>query len=501
MAAASETAPKERTYGNWRRPQTAGLGQLGLGSSIAFLLGLIAVVLAMLVSLMAAVVVGGLLIAAFIPLTIKDQYGRTLMARIGTRLAWRRSVKAGSHLYRGGPLGHTGHGTFTLPGLAASSTLSEARDAYSRPFALLTYPSTNTHVVVLACEADGAALVNQEQVDTWVAHWGLWLSKLAHEPGLIGASVTVEAAPDSGTRLTHEVQSNMADDAPPLARQMLEQVMHEYPAGSAQITTRIALTYSGAARAGHDRKSVDDVALMIGSRLPGLTNGLGMTGAGAARPMTATDLAEAVRVAYDPSVATLIEQARAAGGTGLTWQEAGPSGAQEAWDHYRHDHAYSVTWQMAEAPRGEVLSSVLTSLLQPSEDIARKRVTLLYRPHTSAEASRIVERDRRDASFRAQQSKVAKARDDVAVRAAEQSAREEATGAGVVRFALVATATVLDHGQLPQARAAIENLAPQARLRVREVTGSQAAAFASALPIGLVLPAHLRVPTVIRDNL
>jgi hypothetical protein len=42
---------------------------------------------------------------------------------------------------------------------------------------------------------------------------------------------------------------------------------------------------------------------------------------------------------------------------------------------------------MSEAPRGEVLSSVLTSLLSPHRDIDRKRVSLLYRPHSPAVAT------------------------------------------------------------------------------------------------------------------
>ncbi|MEU1121961.1 MULTISPECIES: SCO6880 family protein [unclassified Streptomyces] len=501
MAAVEKSEVKEPTYGNWRKPQTAGLGRLSLGTSLLLMGGLVVVVIAMLIAFWVAVGLAVVLALALLPTTVSDRHGRTLMSRMATRLAWRRTVKNGSHIYRSGPLGRTGHGTCTLPGLAAASTLIEARDSYDRPFAMLTYPSTNSHVVVLSCEADGASLVDQNQIDTWVAHWGDWLAKLAHEPGLTGASVTVETAPDSGIRLHTEVESNISDRAPDLARAMLTEVLADYPAGSAQITTRIALTYSGAARPGQERRTADQMAVMLGNRLPSLTSGLKWTGAGAARPMTAVELCEAVRVAYDPAVSTLIERARAEGGSNLEWHDAGPASAEESWSHYRHDSGYSVTWQMSQAPRGEVLSSVLTGLLAPDRDIDRKRVTLLYRPHTAGEAARIVERDRKDALFRAQQSKHATARNDVEVRAAEQTAREEAGGAGVTRFALVVTATVLGREKLPRAQAAIENLAPQARLLVRPVEGSQAAAFASALPLGLVLHKHLAVPSVVRDNL
>jgi hypothetical protein len=502
MAAGDVTAPRQdRTYGNWRKPQTAGIGSLGLGATAVLLGGLCLVVLAMLSSVWLAIGVTVVLAMVLTPLAVKDRHGRTLMMRIGSRMGWRRAVKTGSYLYRSGPLGRTGMGTCQLPGLAASSTLSEAQDAYGRPFAMLTYPGTNSHVVVLTCDADGASLVDQDQVDVWVAHWGQWLANLANEPGLVGASVTIETAPDTGTRLRQEVKANTADDAPPLAREMLAEVLQTYPAGSAQISTRIALTYSGAARQGHDRRSPEQMAVDLGNRLPGLTSALAMTGAGPARPMTGTQLAEAVRIAYDPSVATLVEESQNTGGSGLTWQDAGPIGTEERWASYRHDSAYSVTWSMSEAPRGQILSSVLTGLLLPAEDIARKRVTLLYRPHDPASATRIVERDRKDARFRALQHKQGRARDDAALLAAEQSAREEATGAGVVRFAMLVTATVTQAAHLPRARAALDNLAAPARITLRPVTGSQAAAFAAALPIGLVLPQHLLLPSSVRDNL
>jgi hypothetical protein len=237
----------------------------------------------------------------------------------------------------------------------------------------------------------------------------------------------------------------------------------------------------------------------ISTRLPGLTAGLSMAGAGAARPMTSAEIAEAIRIAYDPASHQLLDAARS-GGEPLTqsWDQIGPAAAQEAWDHYRHDSGISVTWGMSEAPRGEVLSPVLTDLLTPHRDITRKRVSLLYRPYDPAGAARLVERDRKDARFRLGGANAA-ARDTVAVAAADQSAREEAKGAGLVRFAMLVTATVPQPEGLPTAAAAIDTLAPSARVRLRRMYGAQAAGFAAALPLGLVLPDHLQIPTFVRE--
>lgn len=93
------------------------------------------------------------------------------------------------------------------------------------------------------------------------------------------------------------------------------------------------------------------------------------------------------------------------------------------------------------------------------------------------------------------------ARDSLAVRAAAATASEEAAGAGLVNFGLLVTATVSDLSKIADAHAAIDNLAATARLRLRPVYGSQDSAFAAALPLGLVLPKHIRVPTELREKL
>jgi hypothetical protein len=489
-----------RTYGNWRKPTSPGIGGLGLAGTIVLFGGLLLVIFSMALSWLFALVVGVLFSLALVPLLMRDKHGRNGLQWGTARASWAKGVTTGQHLYRSGPLGRVPLGTCKLPGLLAGSKLYDAHDAYGRPFALIHVPSTNHHTVVITCNADGASLVDPLQVETWVAYWGHWLSQLGHEPSLVAASVTVEAAPDTGERLREEVYANLSPDAPPLSQAVLEEVVNNYPSGSASLSTRIALTYSGASRTTGSKRTPQDVAVEIGTRLPGLCAGLQMTGAGPARPMTGQELIEAVRVAYDPSVAVYIDQARAAGeDTGLTWDEAGPIASEEAWGHYRHDGAYSVTWSMSEAPRGEVFSTSLSRMVAPHPDILRKRVTLLYRPHDPATSARLVERDRKDALFKAKQSKTGNARDSVAVRAAEQAAHEEATGAGLVRFGMVVTATVSSADEIKLAVSALDELSASARVLMRRVYGSQAAAFAAALPLGLVIPNHLKVPATIRE--
>ncbi|MEU6034147.1 SCO6880 family protein [Actinomadura sp. NPDC047616] len=485
----------ERTYGNWRKPVSPGIGRLGLLGTGILMLGLVTIALSAMISLWAAVIAAVVLAVVMLPLVVQDRHGRTALQAATARIAWWRGRSQGWHLYRSGPLGITARGSHRLPGLMAASRLVEAQDSYGRPFAMIMIPSTGHYTAVFECAADGAALVDQDQIDTWVAYWGQWLASLSFEPSLVAASVTIETAPDLGHRLQREVGNNVDPNAPELARQALDEIVRTYPAGSAQVSTRVAVTYAAAPRPGAKRRTMEEMAREIGTRIPGLTANLAMTGAGTARPMNAAELAKAVRVAYDPDAQSLLETL---GDDDISWDKAGPVAAQEYWDRYVHDSGVSVTWGMSEAPRGEVLSSVMTGLVSPHRDIARKRVTLLYRPYDPGAAAKIVERDRKDARFRISGAQTA-ARDAVAVAAADQSAREEAKGAGLVRFAMLVTATVRSVEELPLATAAIDTLAPPARVQLRRMYGSQASAFAAALPLGIVLPDHLQVPAMVRE--
>ncbi|TDD80458.1 hypothetical protein E1293_20705 [Actinomadura darangshiensis] len=471
------------------------MGRLGLIGTMILMGGLVIVTIVAMVSLLPGLIGAAGLGLIMLPLAIQDRHGRSALQAITARVAWWSGRSQGWHLYRSGPLGVTAFGSYRLPGLLAASRLVEARDSYGRPFALVVVPSTGHYTAVFECNADGAALVDQEQIDTWVAYWGHWLASLGSEPGMAAASVTIETAPDLGHRLQEEVDANIDPNAPDLARAALEEIVWSYPRGSARVSTRIAVTYSAASRHGGKRRSQDEMAREIGTRLPGLTSGLGMTGAGAARPMTADQLARAVRTAYNPDSQSDLE---ATEGQETRWEDAGPVAAQEFWDHYVHDGGQSITWGMSEAPRGEVLSNVMTGMVSPHHDIARKRVTFLYRPYTPASAAHIVERDRKDTRFRLNGAATA-ARDEVAVASSDQSALEEARGAGLTRFAMLVTATVRSAEELPLAAAAVDTLAPSARVQLRRMYGSQASAFAAALPLGVVLPDHLQVPAVVRE--
>jgi len=143
----------------------------------------------------------------------------------------------------------------------------------------------------------------------------------------------------------------------------------------------------------------------------------------------------------------------------------------------------------------------LKQVLSPSPDIARKRVTIIYRPESSQNAQRIVEKDVRDARTQATARARPQAHDVSMLRAATKAAEEEAEGAGLVRFGIIVTATVTEESALPRAASTIAMLTDPVRLRLRVARHSQAASFAAGLPLGLVLPAHQALPDWLRDTL
>ncbi|NQX29664.1 hypothetical protein HQQ81_20145 [Microbacteriaceae bacterium VKM Ac-2854] len=496
-------ASAPRTYGNWRRPTTAGilgLGQLATGILFA---GIVASIIAAMVSDVVTALGVALVFGLFLlTVAIKDKHGQSALTRTVNRMNWLYTRGKGANVYRSGPIGRATWGRHQLPGLAAPSRISEHEDSHGRPFALIHVPATRHFTVVIATEPDGAALVDQEQIDNQVAEYGIWLANLGDEPGVEAAAVTIETAPDTGTRLRAEVEGSIDPDAPEFAKAMLREVVETYPVGSATIRALISITFAASTRNNAKRRTAEDVGSDLSARLPGLTSGLAATGAGAARPLGVQELCEVIRVAYDPAAAVLIDRAHAAGETPeLSWTDVGPTAHQANWDSYVHDSAVSCSWLMTSPPRGVVQSGILSRLLAPHRDIARKRVTLLYRPIDPARAAAIVEADVNAASFNATSSAKPSARSTLSTRSAQATAAEEASGAGLLNFGLIVTATVLERGRVADARAAVDNLSASARLRLRPAYGSQDSAFAAGLPLGLVLPRHLRIPSEVRDQL
>lgn len=492
------------TYGNLRRPRKPGL--LGLGMAATVLLGggfVIAVLVLMAVGLVAALITAVVVAVATAPLVYGGREGRTGYERLAGVIMFRLAERKGRTTYVTGPAGMTPDGRCRLPGLAAASELVQARDVYGQPFGVLVHPASGQYTVIARVRPTGDELADQDVIDAQVAQWGGWLAHLGKEPGFLGASVTVETSPDPGTALVRMLDRHVDHEAaPPFAAQTAAEIAADYPATGGSTATRIALTYSTATGIGQQKRSREEMLDYLARHAPYLVDALRPAGGMAGQLLTASDICDYTRVAFDPAVARLVEEQRGQpGGTGLSWDDAGPSVAVDERDCYRHDGAVSVSWQMREPPAGTFYETTLKPLLTADDDIARKRVTLLYRPVPAEYTAELSRSDVNAARTRATGRQRITQRDRAAVAAAEQAEAEEARGAGMVQVGMVVSATVTDDTRLEQARAAVEKLSRRSRLGLRPARYTQAVAFAAGMPLGLVLPEHTLLPRVLREAL
>ena len=332
-AAQPAAAHAPRTYGNWRKPVSPGLPRLGMLGTAAALGALVLVMLVQITAgLLAAACCLLLVCAGLAPLAWRNRADRNGWQVLTAKLCWWLGRRRRQHLYASSLTGPVSFGAARLPGLLASSRLLSAITAHGEHFALIHLPATRHYAVVIRIDPQGAQLVDVETVDEWVACWGGWLAKLGHEANLEACSVTVETAPDPGSRLAAEVDAMLTDDAPALSRAVLTEAAADYPHGSAAVTAYVTLTFSARRLAHTEAEGVlgtgggstgsptrratsvrteQEMAAQIGRRLPLLLHQLRNVGAGTGAAMTAAELAETVRVAYDPAAGPLLDRARA----------------------------------------------------------------------------------------------------------------------------------------------------------------------------------------------
>lgn len=485
MSTIGATETQIRTYGNWRHPRLAGLGKLSFFQTMALLALLIVSILvygSLGLAHAAVLLLSGLSVLG--AMEIRDAHGVSVWDKMVERVSFARRRRARRTVYRSGPIGVVPGGRARLPGLLSGSRISEHVDSYDRPFALIHHG--NAHVsVIMGVAPSGIALVDQERIDQQVAHWGAWLADLGSEIGVAQASVCVETVPDTGGALERQVNARLDANAPAIALSVVRDAVSQYRSGAAQLRCTVTITFD-TKRMSVKKRSTDQVAREIGTRLPYLTHSLEAAGTGPAHLLTAADVTRLVRVAYDPASEPLFEEATAAGQeVELDWEDAGPVGAHTSFDSFRHDSGLSRTWLMTKAPTGVVQSGVLSKLLSISRDVERKRVTLLLRPIDAAMTGDIVERDMTTAAAAAGMSKKVTARAAREVAIARKNAQEEASGAGLVDFTVLVTATVTGD-DLDDTAAAITSFASASKLRMRPAYGAQDSAFALALPLGVV---------------
>jgi hypothetical protein len=481
-----------RTYGGWRRSRGVGLLGLGTAATMALLGSFTVLVLVaafsfrMLLYVAPPVVLGwatGMIRVSGVPLAqVAVQRGR-----------WRHGVRAGYTTYRAEVVQrHTGQ--LTLPGILAATELLSAEDGCGGRYGLVRDRHTGYLTATLRVAPISTWLADTEDADRWVANWAAWLASLGYLPALRWVTVTVDTAPDPGSTLSGQIAAAIHPSAPPSVVEIMDQLVATAPAAAADVRTWVSITFDPKAFPAQPR----DIATAVteaGQALSGLESSLGTCGVTVLGRARAVDIAGMVRVAFDPEVRGQVGRLLAMGVSPaledkLNWASAGPAGAEEHPDCYRHDSGTSVSWAWREAPRQNIPSDVLARLLGPGA--FPKRVSLQYRPLPAAATAAALDSEVRAAEFRQEYHRRtrrdATARDMHDHARARQAADEEARGAGLSLLGLYVTVTVTDPAHLSRAVADTEAAADISKIRLQRLYRGQAAGFTATLPCGVCLP-------------
>lgn len=489
-----ELAPGEkRTYGNWRKPESAGVAGIPLGLTLVGLgLFTVSMLVLILVDLLAGAAMIVFMIIAGAAATRADKYNITLLNRITERTMFKRAKRRGFTSYRSGLFGVTGTSKHTLPGVLSGTTITEHLDAFDEPFALIHWPHTNQYAVVLECMADGGGINDQEAIDNMVSYWGGFGVLLSDMPNVTQYSVTVEDAPAYGEAAVATVLETLdTSDRNQLAKKVTMETIQDTAATAPNTSIWIAVTYDAVpAEAGVD--ALTATATEVGRDLGAMKEHLGYTGAGTAEALTGSELAALAKISYDPGIAQVLESARLAGSpVDVEWADAGPKAAEEEWDHYLSMDSLHTTFSMATAPRGLIHDNTFARVLSSNPAIDIKRVTFIYDTIDRGVSANLVERD---VSHAHAKLKVAKstAGGEYAFEVAKAVSYEEVRGAALQNFTMVFTVTTtsVDYRRHDRAVATFKNMLGSTRALARIEFGEQANAFIAGLPFGYDANGH-----------
>ncbi|MEV8534714.1 SCO6880 family protein [Streptomyces sp. NPDC051211] len=391
-----------------------------------------------------------------------------------------------------------------LPGPLARLRLLEAPDGLGGELAVMHNPVENTYTAVCRVTYPGLALIDTERQNARVKGWAAFLRSQCTEDGaIVRISVHQRSLPDDGAALRSWTERHTSADAPPAAVQALSELMEGAGPAATIRETYLAVTLS-ASRArlavkGAGGGQIGAAAVLV-REINAMHSSLSSAGLQVVEWLDPRAMAQSIRTAYDPE-AHLALSARNTAAEDPAWQGAprgvapelaGPAATETGWGVYRHDGAWTVTYQVRGFPRSDVYATFLQPLLRPRSN-ARRMLSLVYEPIGPGKARAELAREKtKRQTARQLRAKTGRAESEDERRESMTAAAQDmarASGHGVVRFTALVAVTVTDREELETACAELQADASAANLEVRRVWGAQDAAFTvSALPLGQGLP-------------
>lgn len=484
---------KERTYGNWSLPRVPGLGPFSFFTTIFIFITSVITILILTFSFLWGLI-SCFISFIIITLTLKLPSGFTIIEYLIIRTMWLYSLKNGYNYYVSGLFTTLPIMSKSLPSIGSNIKVINTKTKNEKiPFSILYHSKRNHYTVVLECSTANNDLIDNNVLDNYVAYWSQWLTRLSHERYLVGASVVVENSLDNGKDLedNHNFILQQNDNPNELIKNSFGQFEKDYKANPAYNTNiYITLTYSGVYGNYSASRRMRNTIDLLESNIQNVLNDVPSSGVNSVKLLQEWDIAKIVKLAYDPGAQDTIDELNQRSRTrSFKLDDSGPIAHEEKWDHYLHDAYVSSTWCMVNPPKGVIYADTLSKLLKPYEEFVKKRVTILYRPYSIKESSKIVERERRNVLFKLNQQKSSKdIKNLIDLKTAEQSNVEEIRGSTIIRFSILLTVTTDRHKNYKELKSIIDSLTPESRIEFGQAYASQSAAFIASLPLGIVLP-------------
>ena len=239
MNAGQEQGPRD--YGGWRRRRGIGLAGLGPAGTLAVLGALLVLIIVAAVDARALLYVAPPVLAG-LGLGLARAGGEPLALAALRRARWWYGSSRDYTRYRVAVV--AGHSpACQLPGVLAPLALLDAEDGYGGRYGIVADRRAGLMTATLRVIPASTWLANRADADTWVANWGGWLASLGYLPAVRWVTVTIDTAPEPGSTLADSVAAAIDPAAPLAARQIMGQLVEAAPAATADVDTRVSITF------------------------------------------------------------------------------------------------------------------------------------------------------------------------------------------------------------------------------------------------------------------
>lgn len=407
--------------------------------------------------------------------------GRSVMVWLPIWTDWMLRVASRGTTHRTRPLEARATGALTLPGIKGHL---EVLTSASTGAAYVFDPRTDSVTVIAEIVGRGFLLDDSATQDHRVAGWGRLLASLCQRPEILRVQVLHRSSQGGATRARRWWAAHALDGSPWVAS-LVADLLADAEEHSDRHECHIAIALRSPQRRGRL------TAATLGSidqHVVALNQAMSAAELEVRAVATAERLGQLLRGAYDPVGAARASAAGdgASGDGDRCAPMVGPMGVVEAWDWLRTDSALHAVYWIEEWPRSDVHPGFLQPLLLSPG--ARRSLTLIAEPMSSAKAFREIRRAKVEhTADAAQRDRIGRLEDEATrAEAADLVRREQdlVAGHGDLRFAGLITVSATTRAELDAACLATETAAAQAMCVLRRLVGQQARAHAAAsLPL------------------